>query len=132
MRRYACSFDWDRVLNTCDPEYYKWTQWFFLQMYERGLAYRKDSAVNWCPTCQTVLANEQTVSESGEKGVCVRCGTKVIQRDLNQWFFKITEFEECSIELEIVHYFCMVLLKIFPVENFVVFQIDLYFLVHFT
>ena len=61
MRRYACSFDWDRVFNTCDPEYYRWNQWFFLQMFERGLAYRKDSAVNWCPNYQTVLANEQVV-----------------------------------------------------------------------
>ncbi len=61
MRRYGCSFDWDRVLNTCDPEYYRWNQWIFLQMYERGLAYRKDSAVNWCPNDQTVLANEQVV-----------------------------------------------------------------------
>ena len=61
MRRYACSFDWDRVLLTCDPEYYRWNQWIFLQMFKRGLAYRKDSSVNWCPDCQTVLANEQVV-----------------------------------------------------------------------
>ena len=67
MRRFACSFDWDRVFNTCDPEFYKWNQWLFLQLFERGLAYRKDSAVNWCPSCQTVLANEQVVA-----GLCER------------------------------------------------------------
>ena len=62
MRRFACSLDWDRVFNTCDPEYYRWNQWLFLQLYKRGLAYRKDSVVNWCPGCQTVLANEQVVA----------------------------------------------------------------------
>ena len=89
MRRYACSFDWDRVLNTCDPEYYKWNQWFFLQMYSRGLAYRKDSAVNWCPSCQTVLANEQVVG-----GLCERCDTQVTKKKLNQWYFKITDYAD--------------------------------------
>ena len=89
MRRYACSFDWDRVLNTCDPEYYKWNQWLFLQMYERGLAYRKDSAVNWCPSCQTVLANEQVVG-----GLCERCDTQVTKKKLNQWYFKITDYAD--------------------------------------
>jgi leucyl-tRNA synthetase len=89
MRRYACSFDWDRVLNTCDPEYYQWNQWFFLQMYERGLAYRKDSAVNWCPSCQTVLANEQVVG-----GECERCDSAVTKKKLNQWYFKITEYAD--------------------------------------
>ena len=89
MRRYACSFDWDRVLNTCDPEYYKWTQWFFLQMYERGLAYRKDSAVNWCPTCQTVLANEQVVG-----GLCERCDATVTKKKLNQWYLRITDYAD--------------------------------------
>ena len=89
MRRYACSFDWDRVLNTCDPEYYKWNQWFFLQMYKRGLAYRKDSAVNWCPSCQTVLANEQVVG-----GQCERCDTVVTKKKLNQWYFKITDYAD--------------------------------------
>ena len=89
MRRYACSFDWDRVLNTCDPEYYKWNQWLFLRMYERGLAYRKNSAVNWCPSCQTVLANEQVVS-----GLCERCDTQVTKKKLNQWYFKITDYAD--------------------------------------
>lgn len=89
MRRYACSFDWDRVLNTCDPEYYKWNQWFFLQMYKRGLAYRKASAVNWCPSCQTVLANEQVVA-----GLCERCDSVVTKKKLTQWYFKITEYAD--------------------------------------
>jgi leucyl-tRNA synthetase len=89
MRRYACSFDWDRVLNTCDPEYYQWNQWFFLQMYERGLAYRKDSAVNWCPSCQTVLANEQVVG-----GECERCDSAVTKKKLTQWYFKITDYAD--------------------------------------
>jgi leucyl-tRNA synthetase len=89
MRRYACSFDWDRVLNTCDPEYYQWNQWFFLEMYNRGLAYRKDSAVNWCPSCQTVLANEQVV-----QGLCERCDTVVTKKKLNQWYLKITDYAD--------------------------------------
>jgi len=89
MRRYACSFDWDRVLNTCDPEYYKWNQWFFLQMYERGLAYRKDSNVNWCPECQTVLANEQVVA-----GLCERCDTQVTKKKLTQWYLRITDYAD--------------------------------------
>ena len=89
MRRYACSFDWDRVLHTCDPEYYRWNQWIFLKMYERGLAYRKDSAVNWCPDCQTVLANEQVIA-----GLCERCDNAVTKKKLNQWYFKITDYAE--------------------------------------
>ena len=89
MRRYACSFDWDRVFNTCDPEYYKWNQWFFLQMFKRGLAYRKDSAVNWCPTCQTVLANEQVVG-----GLCERCDSTVTKKKLNQWYLRITDYAD--------------------------------------
>jgi leucyl-tRNA synthetase len=89
MRRYACSFDWDRVLNTCDPEYYHWNQWFFLQMYKRGLAYRKASNVNWCPECQTVLANEQVVA-----GQCERCDTNVTKKKLTQWYFKITDYAD--------------------------------------
>ena len=89
MRRYACSFDWDRVLHTCDPEYYKWNQWLFLQMFEKGLAYRKDSAVNWCPDCQTVLANEQVVA-----GLCERCDSAVTKKKLNQWYLKITDYAD--------------------------------------
>jgi leucyl-tRNA synthetase len=89
MRRYACSFDWDRVFNTCDPSYYRWNQWFFLQMYERGLAYRRASSVNWCPECQTVLANEQVVD-----GACERCDTKVTKKKLTQWYLRITDYAE--------------------------------------
>lgn len=89
MRRYACSFDWDRVLNTCDPEYYRWNQWIFLQMYERGLAYRKDSAVNWCPKDQTVLANEQVIA-----GRCERCDSLVTKKKLTQWYLRITDYAE--------------------------------------
>ena len=89
MRRFACSFDWDRVFNTCDPEYYKWNQWFFLQMFERGLAYRKASNVNWCPNCQTVLANEQVVA-----GLCERCDTPVTKKKLTQWYLRITDYAD--------------------------------------
>ena len=89
MRRYACSFDWDRTLHTCDPEYYKWNQWLFLKMFEKGLAYRKNSAVNWCPDCQTVLANEQVVA-----GLCERCDSAVTKKKLNQWYFKITDYAD--------------------------------------
>ena len=89
MRRYACSFDWDRVLHTSDPEFYKWNQWLFLEMYKKGLAYRKDSAVNWCPSCQTVLANEQVVA-----GLCERCDSAVTKKKLNQWYLKITDYAD--------------------------------------
>jgi leucyl-tRNA synthetase len=89
MRRYACSFDWDRTLNTCDPEYYRWNQWLFLRMFEKGLAYRKPSNVNWCPNCQTVLANEQVVG-----GLCERCDTAVTKKKLTQWYFRITEYAD--------------------------------------
>jgi leucyl-tRNA synthetase len=89
MRRYACSFDWDRVLNTCDPEFYRWNQWFFLRLLEKGLAYRKPSQVNWCPQDQTVLANEQVVG-----GLCERCDTPVTKKKLTQWYFRITEYAD--------------------------------------
>ena len=89
MRRYACSFDWDRTFNTCDPEYYKWNQWIFLQLFKKGLAYRKASAVNWCPDCQTVLANEQVVA-----GLCERCDNAVTKKKLNQWYLKITDYAD--------------------------------------
>ena len=89
MRRYACSFDWDRVLATSDPEYYRWNQWFFLRMFERGLAYRKASNVNWCPNCQTVLANEQVVA-----GACERCDTVVTKKKLTQWYLRITDYAD--------------------------------------
>ena len=93
MRRYACSFDWDRVFNTCDPEYYRWNQWFFLQMFERGLAYRKDSAVNWCPNDQTVLANEQVIG-----GLCDRCDAVVTKKKLTQWYLRITDYADRLLE----------------------------------
>jgi leucyl-tRNA synthetase len=87
MRRYAPSFDWDRVLQTSDPEYYRWNQWLFLKLYERGLAYRKASQVNWCPFDQTVLANEQVVN-----GRCERCDNLVTKKKLTQWYFRITDY----------------------------------------
>ena len=89
MRRYACSFDWDRVLQTCDPIYYRWNQWLFLEFYKRGLAYRKNSNVNWCPSCQTVLANEQVV-----QGLCERCDSVVTKKALTQWYFKVTDYAD--------------------------------------
>ncbi|MDQ1674285.1 MAG: leucyl-tRNA synthetase, partial [Frankiaceae bacterium] len=89
FRRYGISFDWSRRLNTCDPSYYHWTQWLFLRFLEKGLAYRKSSAVNWCPHDQTVLANEQVVA-----GRCERCGHLVTKRNLTQWYFKITDYAD--------------------------------------
>ncbi len=89
MRRYACSFDWDRVLVTSDPIYYRWNQWLFLEFYKKGLAYRKNSLVNWCPSCQTVLANEQVV-----QGLCERCDSVVTKKALTQWFFKVTDYAD--------------------------------------
>jgi leucyl-tRNA synthetase len=90
FRRYACSFDWSRRFNTSDPEYYRWTQWLFLKLREQGLAYRKNSPVNWCPSDQTVLANEQVLAD----GTCERCGAMVTKRDLTQWYFKTTKYAE--------------------------------------
>ena len=89
FRRMGMSFDWTRRLNTSDPEYYRWTQWLFLRLFERGLAYRKNAPVNWCPKDATVLANEQVIN-----GACERCGTPVVRRDLTQWFFKITDYAQ--------------------------------------
>jgi leucyl-tRNA synthetase len=89
IRRYAISFDWSRRLHTSDPSYYRWTQWLFLRFYERGLAYRKASYVNWCPNDQTVLANEQVV-----QGRCERCGAEVTKRELTQWYFKTTDYAQ--------------------------------------
>lgn len=90
LKRIGCMYDWDAELATCAPEYYKWNQWLFLQLYKKGLAYRKNAPVNWCPSCQTVLANEQVLGDGG----CERCGTAVIQKNLTQWFFKITKYAE--------------------------------------
>jgi leucyl-tRNA synthetase len=90
MKRYAASFDWSRVLHTSDPEYYKWNQWLFLKMYEKGLAYRKDSWVNWDPVDQTVLANEQVLPD----GTSDRSGAMVVKKKLTQWYFKITDYAD--------------------------------------
>jgi len=96
LRRMGGMFDWDYEIVTCEPEYYKWTQWMFLQLYKAGLAYRKEAPVNWCERCNTVLANEQVVD-----GRCERCDTEVKRRHLTQWFFKITEYaEELLAELD--------------------------------
>ncbi|WP_028709486.1 leucine--tRNA ligase [Propionicicella superfundia] len=89
FRRYGLSLDWTRRLHTSDPEYYRWTQWLFLRFYEKGLAYRRASYVNWCPVDQTVLANEQVV-----QGACERCGATVTKRKLTQWYFKITDYAQ--------------------------------------
>src|SRR5689334_22402949 len=89
LQRLGISYAWERELATCDPEYYKWNQWLFIRMFERGLAYRKRSSVNWCPKDQTVLANEQVVN-----GGCWRCGTTVEIRELEQWFFRITAYAD--------------------------------------
>jgi len=93
LREMGASFDWDYEIVTCLPDYYKWTQWLFLQLYKAGLAYRSNAPVNWCPKCQTVLANEQVVD-----GSCERCGTEVTKKNLTQWFFKITAYAEELIE----------------------------------
>lgn len=89
MNRMGFSYDWSREACSADPEYYKWTQWFFLLLYKNGLAYKRKAKVNWCDSCQTVLANEQA-----EGGICERCQNQVIQKDMEQWFFKITDFVE--------------------------------------
>ncbi|NJC22430.1 leucyl-tRNA synthetase [Arthrobacter pigmenti] len=93
FKRYAISVDWSRRLHTSDPEYYRWTQWLFLRFFEKGLAYRKDHPVNWCPKDQTVLANEQVVN-----GACERCGSPVTKKSLNQWYFRITEYADRLLE----------------------------------
>src|SRR5918995_1753002 len=89
FKRMGMSFDWTRRLHSSDPEYYRWTQWLFLKLFEMGLAYRKNAPVNWCPKDQTVLANEQVIN-----GCCERCGTPVVRKDLTQWFFKITDYAQ--------------------------------------
>ncbi|MBZ5735883.1 leucine--tRNA ligase [Nocardioides sp. TRM66260-LWL] len=100
MQRYGVSFDWTRRLHTSDPAYYRWTQWLFLQLHARGLAYRKNSPVNWCPQDQTVLANEQVLGD----GTCERCGAEVTKRELTQWYFRTTayaqELHDCLEELQ--------------------------------
>jgi len=93
FRAWGVLYDWTKEVTTCEPEYYRWNQWFFLRLLEKGLAVRKRSAVNWCPSCLTVLANEQA-----EGGVCERCKTPVVQRELEQWFLKITDYAERLLE----------------------------------
>ena len=82
------SYDWDREITSCNPDYYRWTQWLFLQFYKNGLAYKKAQKVNWCPSCMTVLANEQV------DGHCERCDARVTKRNLEQWFFRITDYAQ--------------------------------------
>ncbi len=89
LKAMGATFDWDHEIITCDPGYYKWTQWIFLQLYKKGLAVRKEAPVNWCPSCNTVLANEQVVDNR-----CERCDSEVIKKNLTQWFFKITDYAE--------------------------------------
>ncbi len=96
LKRMGLSYDWEREIATCEPHYYKWNQWIFLQFYKRGLAYKKRSSVNWCPSCETVLANEQVI-----EGACWRCDSAVVQKELEQWFFRITDYaEELLADLE--------------------------------
>ena len=89
LKHMGAMFDWKAEIKTCEENYYKWTQWLFLQLYKKGLAYRKEALVNWCPSCETVLANEQVIN-----GECERCGSVVLRKDMTQWFFKITDYAE--------------------------------------
>jgi len=89
LRQLGLSYDWDREVQTCSPDYYRWMQWIFIQFYNKGLAYKKENPVNWCPSCQTVLANEQVVD-----GCCERCHTPVGKKNLSQWYFKITDYAD--------------------------------------
>jgi len=93
LKALGFSFDWDREINTTDPNYYKWTQWIFLQLFKKGLAYKKKMSVNWCTSCKCVLANEEVVN-----GVCERCGSEVIHKDKEQWMLKITEYAQRLID----------------------------------
>ena len=93
QEQLGVSYDWERYLGTCLPDYYRWTQWLFLLFYERGLAYRKQAAVNWCPDCHTVLANEQV-----EAGKCWRCEADVVKKELEQWFLRITDYADRLLE----------------------------------
>jgi len=93
LKRLGFSYDWDREVTTCNPEYYKWNQWIFLKMFEKGIAYRKSAIVNWCPHDLTVLANEQVI-----EGKCWRCGTSVVQKEIPSWYLKITDYAERLLE----------------------------------
>jgi leucyl-tRNA synthetase len=93
LKKMGFSYDWSREFSTCDAEYYKWNQWIFIKMFERGLAYKKASSVNWCPDCETTLANEEVIN-----GACWRCQTVVVQKDLEQWYLKITQYAPSLLE----------------------------------
>ena len=93
LNNAGLAFDWEYTLRTCEPEYYKWTQWLFIQLYKKGLAYQKHAPVNWCNSCNTVLANEQVID-----GKCERCGTDIVHKSLTQWFFKITDYADRLLE----------------------------------
>lgn len=100
LKSMGSCYDWSREVITCLPEYYKWTQWFFLKLYKAGLAYRAKAPVNWCPSCQTVLANEQVVGA----GFCERCGTPVTKKELEQWFFRITKYADELLEFKDINW----------------------------
>ncbi len=96
LDRIGFSYDWDREVRTCDPQYYKWTQWIFVKMFKEGLAYEKEFPINWCPSCKTGLANEEV-----KEGRCERCGTKVEKKNIRQWMLKITAYGDRRIRTEI-------------------------------
>ncbi|MEK7528539.1 MAG: class I tRNA ligase family protein, partial [Patescibacteria group bacterium] len=87
LKAIGAMYDWDREVITSEPDYYRWTQWVFLNLYKKGLAYKKKAPVNWCPSCQTVLANEQV-----KEGLCDRCDTEIVNKELSQWFFRISDY----------------------------------------
>ena len=100
LKSIGFSFDWDRMIDTTDPDYYKWTQWIFVQMFKKGLAYKKEFPINWCPSCKVGLANEEVVG-----GKCERCGSEVEHKIRNQWMLKITEYADRLIDdLDTVNY----------------------------
>ena len=100
LKSLGMSFDWSREINTTDPDYYRWTQWIFIKLYEKGLAYKKEFPINWCPSCKVGLANEEVVG-----GNCERCGSGVVQKVKNQWMLRITKYAERLIkDLDLVNY----------------------------
>jgi len=94
LKQLGFAFDWDRMVDTTDPQYYKWTQWIFVKLFEMGLAYEQDLPINYCPSCKTGLANEEVLSDN----TCERCGTQVERRKIRQWVLKITEYADRLIE----------------------------------
>ena len=113
LKSLGFSFDWDREVNTTDPNYYKWTQWIFLQLYKKGLAYKKKMSVNWCPSCKCVLANEEVVN-----GTCERCGTETVHREKSQWMLKITDYAEKLLDgLDDVDYLISLLRRNHPPKD---------------